>query len=38
MTPHPRTSADVAIAAIKDRIRVRETRLKEVAAWFQDRH
>jgi aminopeptidase N len=38
MTPQSRKSADVAIAAIKDRIRVRETRLKEVAAWFKDRH
>ena len=38
MTPQSRKSADVAIAAIKDRIRVRETRLKEVAVWFQKHH
>jgi aminopeptidase N len=38
MTPQSRKSADVAIAAIKDRIRVRETRLKEVAAWFKEHH
>jgi aminopeptidase N len=38
MTPQSRKSADVAIAAIKDRIRVRETRLKEVAQWFKEHH
>ena len=37
MTPQSRKSADVAIAAIKDRIRVRDTRLKEVTWWFQER-
>ena len=37
MTPQSRKSADVAIAAIKDRIRVRDTRLKEVTRWFQER-
>lgn len=36
MTPESRKSADAAIAAIKDRIRVRDTRLKEVARWFQE--
>ena len=36
MTPQSRKSADVAIAAIKDRIRVRDTRLKEVTRWFQE--
>jgi len=36
MTPQSRKSADVAIASIKDRIRVRDTRLKEITWWFQE--
>lgn len=36
MTPQSRKSADTAIAAIKDRIRVRDKRLPGITRWFQD--
>ena len=34
MTPQSRKSADVTIAQIRDRIRVRQTRLPDVTAWL----
>ncbi len=34
MTPQSRKSADVTIAQIRDRIRVRETRLPDITAWL----
>lgn len=35
MNPQSRKSADVAIASAQDRIRVRETKLAEIAQWLQ---
>jgi aminopeptidase N len=35
MTPQSRRPADVAIASIRDRIRIRETRLPEITRWFE---
>jgi aminopeptidase N len=37
MTPQSRKSADVAIAQISDRIRVRQTRLPDITSWLQGR-
>jgi aminopeptidase N len=35
LTPQSRRPADQAIAAIRDRIRVRETRLPDISRWFE---
>lgn len=35
MTPESRRPADIAIAAIEDRARVRETRLPDITRWFE---
>ena len=35
MTPQSRRPADIAIAAIEDRARVRETRLPDITRWFE---
>jgi aminopeptidase N len=37
MTPQSRKSADVTISIIRDRIRVRETRLPEITQWLAAR-
>lgn len=37
MTPQSRKAADVAMAAVRDRVRVRETRLPEITKWFENR-
>ena len=35
MTPQSRRSADVAIAAIQDRVRIRRTRLPDITRWLE---
>ncbi|MDB5692649.1 MAG: family peptidase [Alphaproteobacteria bacterium] len=35
MTPQSRRPADVAIASIRDRVRIRATRLPEITRWFE---
>jgi aminopeptidase N len=35
MTPESRRPADMAIASIRDRARIRETRLPEITRWFE---
>jgi aminopeptidase N len=37
LTPESRRPADVAIAAIRDRVRVRETRLPDISRWLEAR-
>jgi hypothetical protein len=37
MTPQSRKSADIAISMIRDRIRVRETRLPDIGQWLEAR-
>jgi aminopeptidase N len=37
MTPDSRRPADIAIAAIQDRVRVRETRLPDITRWLEAR-
>jgi aminopeptidase N len=37
MTPESRRPADVAIAAIRDRARVKETQLPDITRWFESR-
>ena len=35
MTPQSRRPADIAIAAIRDRVRIREARLPEISRWLE---
>lgn len=35
MTPQSRRPADIAIASIRDRVRIRQTRLPEITRWFE---
>ena len=35
MTAQSRRPADIAIASIRDRVRIRQTRLPEITRWFE---